>query len=346
MAAALVILDARVASDRERWIETWSRWPAREVQAHPAYLELFAAPDELVRAASLESSSGVVLYPFVQRRIFDATDLTSPYGYGGPYSWGNREELAAVFWPAFDEWARSTDVVTEFVRVAVGTSDLLAYPGDLMSRQHNVIVAIDRDANAIWARYAHKVRKNVNKARAANLRIEVDPTGKRLDAFMGIYLATMSRRAADDRYRFSPELFLRMAETLPDQIVYFHALLGEEVVSTELALVSATSIYSFLGGTDERFFDLRPNDLLKHEMIGWAAEHGKTRFVLGGGFAPDDGIFQYKKAFAPDGVVPFFTGQRVFDLASYERLTRAREAEVGAPLAPSFFPQYRAPAAS
>ncbi|HEY1813792.1 MAG TPA: GNAT family N-acetyltransferase [Kofleriaceae bacterium] len=346
MSSQLEILDANEPTARARWIDLWHQWPRREVQAHPAYLEQFAGAGELARAAIFRSA---VLYPFLQRVIpgTNASDLTSAYGYGGAYAWGDdREQLGREFWSVFEIWARETGVIAEFMRVAVGTRDLLPYPGEQVRRQDNVIIPTDVAPDVAWSRYAHKVRKNVNKARSAGVRIAVDQRGERLDAFLRIYLATMSRRNASSSYHFSEAFFRRLDAALPDNIVYFHAIHGDEVISTELALVSVDRIYSFLGGTDERFFDLRPNDLLKHEMVTWAHEHGRSQFVLGGGFRPDDGIFQYKKAFAPEGVVAFFTGQRVYNQERYDQLVAERHAELGAPLASGFFPAYRAPAAS
>jgi hypothetical protein len=117
------------------------------------------------------------------------------------------------------------------------------------------------------------------------------------------------------------------------------------MISSELVLIGAESVYSFLGGTDESCYDLRPNDLLKHEIIGWSRARGKRAFVLGGGFRPDDGIFRYKLAFAPkDGVRSFFVGRRIFDSAVYDALVRDRSLcdPDWSPL-PGFFPAYRAP---
>jgi CelD/BcsL family acetyltransferase involved in cellulose biosynthesis len=112
---------------------------------------------------------------------------------------------------------------------------------------------------------------------------------------------------------------------------------GDRVVSSELALVSATSAYSFLGGTREDAFALRPNDLLKVELIRWAKAAGRQRFVLGGGFEADDGIFRYKRSFAPHGLVPFEIGTRVLRPDVYDELTR----RAGGPREPGFFPAYR-----
>ena len=149
----------------------------------------------------------------------------------------------------------------------------------------------------------------------------------------------MDRREARRGYYFPRTFFEAIATGLAGQFAYFHALVEGRIVSTELALVSADNVYSFLGGTDQAAFDLRPNDLLKHELIVWAKQAGKRRFVLGGGYTEDDGIVRYKKAFAPTGQMSFYVGRRVFDQPSYDRLTQQH----GATPVAGYFPAYRAP---
>ncbi|MFK4998691.1 GNAT family N-acetyltransferase [Bacillus sp. N9] len=77
--------------------------------------------------------------------------------------------------------------------------------------------------------------------------------------------------------------------------VYIHVLNEDKVVSTELVLYGSENCYSFLGGTDRNYFKLQPNTLLKYEVIKWAKEKGLKRFILGGGYGKDDGIYKYKK---------------------------------------------------
>ncbi len=92
------------------------------------------------------------------------------------------------------------------------------------------------------------------------------------------------------------------------------------VVSTELVLVSDAHYYSFLGGTLQDAFVHAPNDLLKHAVIEHGHGAGKTHYVLGGGDQPGDGIFRFKLAFDPEGVVPFFGIQLVADAGLYDAL--------------------------
>jgi Acetyltransferase (GNAT) domain len=109
------------------------------------------------------------------------------------------------------------------------------------------------------------------------------------------------------------------------------------VVSSELVLLSATGAYSFLGGTHSAAFDLRANDLLKWELILRLKRLGKRRFVLGGGYRADDGIFRYKRSFAPRGLAPFFVGRRILRPELYRELTE----RAGGASDDAFFPAYR-----
>ena len=349
MILAMQIWDASSPEERARWEAVHAAWPGREVFAHPAYVSLFAGPRDRALVAYAATPAGWILYPFVLREVAGGgTDITSAYGYGGPFCTGDAAAHAASFWTAFDAWARTASVVSEFVRFSLFAEDLLAYPGERQQKLVNVVRSLAPVAADIWASFDHKVRKNVQKAQRGGVTIEVDSSGARLDDFTRIYNATMTRREAQRGYCFPRSFFEAIRDGLSGQHVFLHAVLEGRVVSTELALVSAERVYSFLGGTDETAFDQRPNDLLKHELILWAQRAGKRAFILGGGYTADDGIFRYKKAFAPDGLVPFYVGRRILDPARYEALVQARVAEVrrtvpGWTPGSEFFPAYRAP---
>lgn len=340
--SGLEIWDARDPADREGWERLHAGWEHREVFAHPAYVEMFAGPGERPLAAYAESTDGWILYPFLLRRIEaeDRTDIATPYGYGGPYRDGEIATTGAdAFWNDFGDWALDAGVVSEFVRLSLFADQLAPYPGERVRGGDNVVLELAPGPNELWRDYEHKVRKNVKRARERGVEIVRDEHGERLDDFLRIYRATMDRRDARDAYYFDAALFEGIRDRLGGQFAFFHALSDGRVVSTELALVSADNVYSFLGGTESGSFDLRPNDLLKHELILWARAAGRRRFVLGGGYERDDGIFRYKRSFAPGGVVGFETGRRIFDAAAYERLVAAR----GPASATEYFPAYRAP---
>ena len=90
-------------------------------------------------------------------------------------------------------------------------------------------------------------------------------------------------------------------------------------------------------------FERDPNGVME-----WARSQGKKRFILGGGYRPDDGILRYKLSFAPNGRVPFYVGCRILDEELYAKAVTARGAaeseRTGSGWEPraDYFPLYRA----
>ena len=130
---------------------------------------------------------------------------------------------------------------------------------------------------------------------------------------------------------------------LAENYMYFHVMKEGVVVATELVLCSNEYAYSFLGGTNEEYYAMRPNDFLKDAIIKWCNETGRKFFILGGGYHKDDGIYRYKRSFTKLSDVPFFIGRAILNKEVYSRFVELRAAE--APLfdkESSFFPLYRA----
>lgn len=262
-------------------------------------------------------------------------DFATPYGYGGWLLEGEGDP--APIFEAYREWCKEHGIVSEFVRFSLFSSSRERYYGEVIPRTNNVVRALDRPMDEMLMDFEHKVRKNLKKADASGLEIRIDTVGDELTDFLRIYRATMDRNHAENEYYFSEE-FYRQINSMRGHFVYFHVLYQGMVISTELVLMGTDTMYSYLGGTDGEYFAYRPNDFLKYHIIRWGVEHGYRQFVLGGGYGADDGIFRYKKSFAPEGIVRFYTGQTVFDSTGYDALCALR-----ADLPDSgFFPRYRA----
>ena len=352
---SLRVLDLSSDSERGLWLAHWQDSANREVFAHPGYLGLFSSASVRTLGALYSEGGGHVMFPFLLRDIKSeafapawadkCTDITSPYGYGGPCSPSPGGVSASAFWKEFDEWAWDHGVVSEFIRFTLFSDETLPYPGQVEEKQLNVVRSLALGDEALWLDFEHKVRKNVIRARRENVQVEIDLEGHRLECFQRVYSGTMERRQAGGSYRFSAAFFRALVEGLKGQFAFFHALVGGKVVSTELVLVSRKRAYSFLGGTDKAFYAVRPNDLLKFEIIQWAKRSGLESYVLGGGYEPEDGIFRYKRSFAPDGCTPFRVGFRIHRTSEYGRLNTARaewNLQHGRPPADErFFPRYR-----
>lgn len=264
-------------------------------------------------------------------------DLSTPYGYGGP--WG-RVGNAGTVREAFGRYCREQGYVSEFVRFELFGRGKEVFPGEVQAATHNVVRSLDLPLEELWMDFEHKVRKNLKRAAANHLEILIDEDGRELKEFQRIYSSVMDRRGAKENFYFEDGFYETLHE-MKGHFCYFHAVCKGRIVSTELVLCGSENCYSFLGGTRSEYFETRPNEFLKYEIIKWAKARGYRNFVLGGGYGQDDGIFRYKKSLAPNGVTDFCIGKHVIDEKAYRELIELRRQKDGTWEAEGFFPQYR-----
>lgn len=265
-------------------------------------------------------------------------DLISPYGYGG--FWGNLKDYNTLN-KEYNSYCIEHGCICEFVRFELFADYYKHYDGEVETRTHNVIRNLEMPIEEMWMNFKQKVRKNVKKANSYGLQIIIENTADHLQDFLDIYYSTMDRSNAENEYYFSEE-FYKTINLMRDNIMYFHVIHEGKIISTELVIYGAENCYSFLGGTNSDYFNLRPNDFLKFEIIKWAREKGLRNYVLGGGYGTDDGIFQYKTCLAPNGVVNFYIGRKIFNEEMYNRLIGLRSLDNPSCRTSHFFPKYRA----
>jgi len=298
---------------------------------------LFYYENDDLRGINVVMKRDIANDPHFAGRIPPKTyfDFTTPYGYGGWLFEGNGNP--SPLYAAYIDWCEKNQIISEFVRFSLYSNSRNSYYGEVIPRTQNVVRNLDHPIDDMLMDFEHKVRKNIKRANESGLQLIVDSDGNRLNDFLSIYYSTMDRNNAEDSYYFN-EAFFRQINTLIGNHVYFYALLDDVVISTELVIMGSDIMYSYLGGTNSDYYSVRPNDFLKYQIIHWGLKSGYKRFVLGGGYGADDGIFRYKKSFAPNGIVRFYTGQTVFFPEVYENLNTMRtnlpESE--------FFPRYRA----
>ncbi|MBS7528106.1 GNAT family N-acetyltransferase [Fusibacter paucivorans] len=265
-------------------------------------------------------------------------DLSTPYGYGG--FWIEGEDFNTLD-EEYEQYCKNNGFISEFVRFHLFGEYRDIFNGTVESHTNNVVRSLDLDIDDMLMDFEHKVRKNLKKANKAGLKIEIDESGKRIEEFLNIYYGTMDRNEAKSNF-FFPESFFKTINKMINNFVYVHVIHEDRVISTELVIFGGENCYSFLGGTHSDFFSLRPNDFLKFEIIKWAKDKGLKRFILGGGYGQDDGIFRYKKSFSPNGIHKFYVGKRIFDEEKYSELIKIRSCNQDFNKDTNFFPKYRA----
>jgi hypothetical protein len=283
-------------------------------------------------------------------------DVISPYGYGGATFEGgdtDRDIAEKSLEYALKSFFAQLNVISEFVREDLRTEHLTPrHDGEHLVLQQNVVVDLRVGMEERWLRYARKVRESVRHAERAGLRVEISSSASFLEPFLGVYYETMKRDHAREYYFFPLEKLQHLYDSLQPQgeLQCVLVFLKECVISAQLLLLSADTVYSFLSGTDAAYFKLRPAELLKHRIIAWGHDKGYTSFVVGGGLKANDGLFQFKRKFEPLGLVDFRVRRVVWNRPQYDVLTVARERwelEQGRTWRPEpdFFPGYRADSA-
>lgn len=340
-------------NDMERWNECVRSFSHYDVFYLPEYVRAFMNEDQKNgipllllyenkedRAINVVFKRDVALDEKFRGKIPEGKyyDLISPYGYGGfmgeitDYDELNR---------TYNVFCNERSYVCEFVRFELFSDYYAHYDGEVESRTHNVVRNLEISLDDIWMDFKQKVRKNVKRANQNNLEIIIENTDDHLQEFLAIYYSTMDRSNAEKQFYFSKEFYGTLNQ-MRDNIMYFYVASEGKIVSTELVIYGSENCYSYLGGTNRDYFELRPNDFLKYEIIKWAKGKGLKNFVLGGGYGADDGIFQYKTCLAPHGIVDFYIGRKIFDKDAYQKLLDIRYKEQQERLKESFFPAYRA----
>lgn len=290
--------------------------------------------DDEVLCAALWEGDAAVLYPFAKRDLgrltaFEAFtgryDMTGLYGRGGLVAAGATPQVLAAFHAAMADYCRASGIVCGFDRYhPVMANDASAAPDTrIMDIGGFVVVDMRPPLEAIQEAFKSSVRKDLRKAERNGIQCFAEAGDAHLAEFLDIYHGTMTRNAASEFYYFSAEYFAALCRTIPGQFHFFYALAGEQIVSCELVLHHGKYAHSFLGGTRREALPLSANPMLKWEIIRTLKTQGCEYFLLGGGTQPDDGIFQFKKAYAPEGVLPSRIGGRIWDHDAYQQLKEA-----------------------
>ena len=295
------------------------------------------------------AGSPVVLMPFYKRRIYWKNactpyfDISSPYGYSGPLFF---KEITAIqksdFWNRVDQWYRKNQIITEFLRFGL-QRNWEGYNGELRATLKNVCGKI-RPEQEQWGKFKPKVRNNYRRAVKSGLNAMVyheDIDDKILSQFCEIYHSTMERRNAGKQYFHTKEYFAGLIKKNAKNIAIAMIYRGELPISTELLLLSDKEMFSYLGGTNATYFSLRPNEMLKIEVLNWGRKKGFHRYCLGGGRIEGDSLYKYKKNFFPkDEDIMFHTGRKILDQKIYKELFEINPFCIDCPVT-FFFPKYR-----
>ncbi len=327
----------------EEWDELLDRLGLGDVYFRQAYLEsasLLGQGDPVF--LHLPGSDGNVVFPCLVRSAPGGrSDVGTPMGYGGPLAAGPDPPVAGFF-EAYEAWCAARGVVASFVRFhpALANQELAEGRWHLEHIGHSVGWRVGgRSADELLAGVGSHHRRVVRKARGAGIEVTVEERPSDLSAFVHLYEETMRRRDASPFYFFSAEYWAQLAGALGDALVRADAHVEGEAVASILCFASPPLLHYHLGASSERGQELGANHLLFLETAAWATAHGFERFHLGGGVGGfEDSLYEFKRRFDPDGILPAYLGKAVHDEDAYRELSGGSEIDFA-----GYFPAYRHP---
>lgn len=184
-------------------------------------------------------------------------------------------------------------------------------------------------------------RKNIRRSLKEDVHVFPATTPEHIVAFHRIYEQTMRRNNASARYFFPVDYFMAFFTDMPDHAYFALASYQDEIVAGTLYLHDDTDVYSYLGGANHEFQQVRPTNGVVYHTIQWAQGLGKWRLVLGGGYRPGDGIHRFKASFSPHRA-KFSVYKHIRAPNAYDALCELWQAHHQKELNPDYFPAYRA----
>ncbi len=317
---------------------------ARIVQEHMGYQ---------ARLYVLQDHTSLIAYPFFLRpicslplsrqvsgRLLDTVspDFTGPLARGGP-----AQSLAVEFPKRFSTFASNQSVVAEFIHLHPWKAFTGALLGHCLQFDREIIyVDLTWPEEKLWrTSFTHACRKNINRSKCENVRVFEAQTLGDIREFYRLYIQTMKGRNALKHYYFSLDYFSTIFDQLRGSARFVLAEYRNQVVAGTLYLYDRDDVYSYLGGADVNFQHVRPTNAVIYDTILWGKGHGRKRLILGGGYSPNDGIFQFKASFSPERA-RFFVCKRVHLPENYAALCRSWSRIYGRDVqTAAYFPPYR-----
>ena len=252
-------------------------------------------------------------------------DWETPYGYGGPLTDGSiSEETQKDFLNAIKQYCTNHGIVSQFIRFHPLLENYDTLPLVMETRYLRDTIFIDTESpELIMANMDGKNRNMVRKAIKNNVTI-IKKDITEFDDFLSMYNETMKKNGADDYYIFDRAYFDSLID-LKDNAFILYAMYENMPISASIMYFNDRYMHYHLSGSRTEFRKYSPSNLLLYEAACMASKMGIKKFHLGGGMAPDDSLFGFKKQFNKNGHAKFVVGRTIFDKNAYNYLLQVRK---------------------
>lgn len=340
--------------------EQWRKWLIKagchDVYFFPEYARSWSNVEQGTSQLFVyESEGNVFIYPF-RRRSFaqveglsdfsDWYDITSDYGYGGPFVSLRKEGSPSDFMiqaiSALDETCRERNIVSEFCRFhpLLANFQYVEAFYQPINCTRTAWIDLTLSPEEIWRQIRKGHRYDLRKAEKKGVEILIVSGIEDSLICYDLYIQTMKDINASRYYYFNRDLFESTIRLLSEYVVIFLAKYQGKTTAASMFIYGDRFFHYHFSGMDRRFAHITPNKLLLFRAALWAKEKGLEKFHLGGGYGgSDEGSLMLFKTGFTKLRANFYAAKRIHNEGIYRDACRA----VGVhPETIPFFPAYRA----
>lgn len=298
----------------------------------------------------LSTENGIIRNQHILRKIpiiyhgKQYFDITSPYGYGGPYiekfKAGCKDILLQEYIKTFGEYCRENNIVSEFIRFhpVVGNGRDFQKIYDAECIRHTVGTDLTGEGDPVQLEFSKSCRKSIKRAMNAGVTWKVTEGPTEIQNFLDVYYSTMDRNEAGAFYYFPKEYFDSCMALFGDHIILVQAIYEKKTIAAGFYITYKDVIHAHLSGTLNEYLHLSPAYIIKYATATWGKEHGYKLIHYGGGTSndPENSLYQFKLKFTKETLFDFYVGRKIWNPNVYNglvALTGKYDTE--------YFPKYR-----
>lgn len=280
--------------------------------------EIFTVCDYLTRK--------VFIYPYlkvsIQNEFKDYFDLTSPYGYAGPFC--NSSSFFSAGENEFLKYTKKQNIVSEFVRYHFIYNEEKLFAQNIQNEHNRTIVIFDLRLpwEQIWRNNISQNNRNyTNKFNKEGFVLEITGTTEYLDEFISMYNQTMENAGAVESFFFPKGYFYKLFEKLDGKIKLGRIIKNNITYASVLFFVSGGFVHPYLNGRALGYKKMPSSAPLYINIAKWAKENGLQLLNMGGGRtnSPDDSLFMFKKHLS-NQFKKFYIGKRIHNSDIYQQI--------------------------
>ncbi|MBU2019519.1 MAG: GNAT family N-acetyltransferase [Bacteroidetes bacterium] len=320
------VFDSR---NHEKFIEKFGPQLLRaDIYFHPGFL---ACEAELQNGEfeifTVSTGDKVWMYPYLLLPIPNSEwlDISSPYGYAGPFTTDKNLSLEAE--KHFLEYATNKNIVTEFVRYhpILQNEEELVFQENIVNLHNRTIVVADVTQNIedLWKNSFSSTNRNVvRKLIKDGFEFGIKPFEiKDINDFVELYAATMHNAGATDFYFFDRSYYQELINKLPQSVWISQVTRNKEVYATALFFEHGELLTYYLSARNLEYPKVPASNLLLAKTCEWAHERGLKKVNFGGGLTNDwdNPLFKFKRNFSPI-TKKFFIGKRIHNQEQYKKI--------------------------